>query len=196
KRLWRKNRSRNNGHSCQGVDLNRNFPSFWTSNVSHGASNNPCKEIYAGYSAGSEPETVAMVKKLNQIAKNEKFQLYLSFHSYGQLLLTAYGYQEGAYPSNYQELMRAGEEVRRTLINNHGTVYQVGNAVDLLYAASGGSDDFVTLETKPAYSYTVELPPGEFHSAGFLLSPSQIKPVGKHVVQIIDTLIRVMKPVQ
>ena len=28
-RLWRKNRSKNQGSSCRGVDLNRNYDDHW-----------------------------------------------------------------------------------------------------------------------------------------------------------------------
>lgn len=54
-RLWRKNRARNG--FCVGTDLNRNWGYKWGG---AGSSKVPCKEIYAGSRAFSEPETTAV----------------------------------------------------------------------------------------------------------------------------------------
>jgi murein tripeptide amidase MpaA len=60
---WRKNRARDHGAQCIGVDLNRNFDVCWDFKrffapgfVS--ASDNPCDpQVYVGPAASSEPET-------------------------------------------------------------------------------------------------------------------------------------------
>ena len=55
-RQWRKNRRKNPGSKCFGVDLNRNFlKKFGTA-----SSKNPCAEDFRGSNAFSEPETFAL----------------------------------------------------------------------------------------------------------------------------------------
>ena len=44
-RLWRKNRAKNAGSSCIGVDLNRNYGEHW---CEVGASKSPCSDTYCG----------------------------------------------------------------------------------------------------------------------------------------------------
>merc|ERR1719282_1200419 len=66
-RLWRKNRRINDrfgafARNCNGVDINRNFPTAW------GFEGKPseCSEIYNGKSAASEPETQAVIKMVDE----------------------------------------------------------------------------------------------------------------------------------
>ena len=55
-RMWRKNRRKNSGSKCDGVDLNRNFEKgFGTA-----SSGNPCHEDFRGPEAFSEPESAAL----------------------------------------------------------------------------------------------------------------------------------------
>ena len=55
-RMWRKNRRKNSGSKCDGVDLNRNFEmGFGTA-----SSGNPCDDTYRGTEAFSEPESAAL----------------------------------------------------------------------------------------------------------------------------------------
>lgn len=84
RRFWRKNRQPNPGSRCIGTDGNRNF------NVSYGTigfSNNPCSEIYNGRGPMSERESIAMSEFLGKFTNT---RLFLSFHSFGQLLLLPY----------------------------------------------------------------------------------------------------------
>lgn len=55
--------------------------------TANGASTNPCAETYAGAKAFSEPETVALAEFVKTF---DNIRLYLSFHSYGQMLLFPY----------------------------------------------------------------------------------------------------------
>ena len=62
-RLWRKNRRKNPGSKCFGVDLNRNFAKkFGTA-----SSDNPCEEDFRGHEAFSEPETFAFKSYLEEL---------------------------------------------------------------------------------------------------------------------------------
>lgn len=52
-----------------------------------GGSVNPCSEQYSGVKAFSEPESFALAAFIKSF---DNIRLYLSFHSYGQLLLFPY----------------------------------------------------------------------------------------------------------
>ncbi|KAL5967583.1 Zinc carboxypeptidase A 1 [Taenia solium] len=99
-RYWRKNRNKTAHSACYGVDLNRNFPFKWGFS---GSSSNPCGEIFRGLSAADQAETQSVVKKLISIANQTK--LFITLHSYGQLILTPYGFQRGLHPANYDEMV-------------------------------------------------------------------------------------------
>ena len=55
-RMWRKNRRKNEGSKCEGVDLNRNFGKAYGT----ASSKNPCAEDFRGEAAFSEPESAAI----------------------------------------------------------------------------------------------------------------------------------------
>ncbi|VDO15097.1 unnamed protein product [Rodentolepis nana] len=100
-RFWRKNRNRTEYENCPGVDLNRNFPYKWGLS---GSSGNSCSEIYRGSSAADQAETRSIIRKLAAIAPQTK--LFLTLHSYGQLVLIPFGYLPAQRPDNYNELVR------------------------------------------------------------------------------------------
>ena len=65
------------------------------------------------------------------------FQLYLTFHSYGQYILYPWGYDK-LDTQDWRELQRVGDITRSALRRlNHGVTYQVGSAAKMLYPASG-----------------------------------------------------------
>jgi hypothetical protein len=126
---WRKNR-RNNGANF-GVDLNRNYSYKWGfDNI--GSSPTTSSDIYRGPSALSEPETQA----IKTFCANRHFTCFLSYHSYGELLLYPWGYFAGFTPD--QKVFAAlGAELAA------GTNYAVGNpALGTIYITNGDSDDW------------------------------------------------------
>jgi len=97
-RMWRKTRIPG-GSSCYGTDANRNFDFHW---LEIGASTNPCSETYAGPSPFSEIESRLLANFLTSMS--DKFDVYLAFHSYSQLLLFPFGHNND-HISNYDELL-------------------------------------------------------------------------------------------
>lgn len=74
-----------------------------------------------------------------------------------------------------------------TIESFRNTIYEVGSSTRILYAASGGSDDWVKGVAGVKFAYTVELPDrGDF---GFLLPASEILPVGQETYEGIKTLV-------
>jgi hypothetical protein len=86
-RFWRKNRRPNEGSTCQGIDLNRNWEVGWGGT---GSSNDPCSDVFHGPQAWSEPE-VAAVRDLTR-SLSARLGAYLDFHSFGQLVLSPWQY--------------------------------------------------------------------------------------------------------
>ena len=91
-RLWRKNLRDNDGDNqitnSDGVDPNRNYPEHW--NYDNEGSNSAfASETYRGPSAGSEPETQALMSLFDRVP----FKFSISYHSFGQLLLYTQGWQ-------------------------------------------------------------------------------------------------------
>uniref|UniRef100_UPI0037E97C72 carboxypeptidase B2 n=1 Tax=Semicossyphus pulcher TaxID=241346 RepID=UPI0037E97C72 len=164
-RMWRKNRSASRSSSCIGVDLNRNFDANW---CTEGASGDPCTEIYCGAFPESEPESQAVADFLRR--HKDTVQLYISIHSYSQMLLFPYScsLEEAENHNDLLEMVQeAAQKIRRHYRNN----YRYGAGAKTIYLAPGGSDDWAyNLGIK--YSFTFELQDrGRY---GFLLPPSHI----------------------
>ncbi|XP_077985390.1 carboxypeptidase B-like [Glandiceps talaboti] len=171
-RLWRKTRSPNQGSECLGTDGNRNFDFEW--GQTPGASPNPCTETYMGDSALSENEVRAVAEFVRAQAEIQTFQMFLDYHSYGQIVGSAWGYTTDL-PADYPE-MEDYMIVHTDAINAvHGSEYVYGSMTTSY--TSGDSIDFAYGDRLIIHSYTVELrDQGQF---GFLLPENQIIPCGE-----------------
>ncbi|XP_017853984.2 zinc carboxypeptidase [Drosophila busckii] len=169
-RMWRKTRQPHPTNNCIGVDGNRNFDSHFMENG--GASDNPCSETFAGAAPWSEPETKALSDYVTSI--KDKFNVYLSFHSYGQWLLTPYGHTM-VLPPNYDHLQDIGAAFAGAIKSlPYATEYVHGSTATVLYVASGSSVDWAYNELDKKVGFTIEYrDKGRF---GFLLPPAQILP--------------------
>ncbi|XP_037958092.1 zinc carboxypeptidase-like [Teleopsis dalmanni] len=170
-RMWRKTRQPVTTSACIGTDANRNFDSHWMEN--NGASDNPCSETYAGTAPFSEPEAKALADHLTNI--KDEIKIYLSFHSYGQYLLSPYGHVASDFPPNYDDLLEIGNAFSSAINNlQYQTSYAVGSTATVLYVASGSSVDWVYNMLDVKIGYTIEYRDrGRF---GFVLPPVQIIP--------------------
>jgi len=183
RRMWRKTRSRNAGSRCIGVDPNRNFDVHWGQT---GSSTNPCSDIYAGPRAFSEKETQAVKKYL--MARRRTMEMYISFHSYSQMLFVPYAYSKYEKPADYSELERVAKKGAQALLQAGGVSFQVGTASQLLYEAAGGSDDWAKKEAGIKYSYTFELrDKGRY---GFTLPAQYIEQSGKETTAAVVAMIQ------
>ncbi|KAI7800472.1 carboxypeptidase B2 isoform X3 [Triplophysa rosa] len=165
-RMWRKNRSvLKEGSECVGVDLNRNFDARW---CTKGASNDPCDPTYCGQYPESEPEAQAVAKFLR--SHKDTVKLYISIHSYSQMLLFPYSCSYDEAP-NHNELLELTKEASTKIRRYYRNHYKYGPGAKTIYLAPGGSDDWAyNLGIK--YSFTFELQDrGRY---GFLLPPSFI----------------------
>jgi len=144
--LWRKNR-RNVGGGCFGVDLNRNYPYAWGG---QGASTICSDETYRGTGPASEPEVQVMMNFIN----SRDFVTHQSFHSFAELILHSWGYDNVPQAPDDSLLGAIGT----TMARDSG--YPAGQAGDLLYNASGNAFDWsygdTTAHTK-IIAYTTEI---------------------------------------
>jgi len=185
-RYWRKNRAPNDGSSCKGTDLNRNWGfHFAESGVSH----DPCSEVYCGEAAFDQPES-ANIRDFVQTLEPVPV-LGHTFHSYSQLWLWPYGYDYGAYPENREEVEQLAIDAADALYKVHGTIFDPINSADL-YPAAGASDDWYK-SLGMRYAFTTEL--RDTGHYGFELPPSQIIESGEEIWAAFEVVIdRVQQP--
>lgn len=141
--------------------------------------------MYGGPKAASEPETQALSKYLHR--HRPRIRIYLTLHSYSQMILHPYGYTTRK-PRNYQNLLKLRKIGAEAIKKVRGAIYQVGSPAVLMGATPGGSDDFAFDVAKINYSYTIELPDTGQH--GFLLPAGQIEPVFKEVWAGLKAMLR------
>ena len=125
---------------CPGVDLNRNFDSYWGIKNSRSS----CSDTYHGPGPFSEKETRALKDAIDEIKTNQRVDLFLDIHAFGQLLLTPYGVNL-TYPPHNEELQRVANITVLALKSVHGTDYRFGAVPETIrYEASGGTIDWAT----------------------------------------------------
>jgi carboxypeptidase A2 len=186
-RLWRKNRSPNDGSVCIGTDLNRNFAESW--GVA-GSSNLPCSSTYHGASAGSELETQAMQSEAVRLGPTLATSIHT--HTYGQYWLIPWGsYSADGTTCNIadddDEMMLVANAVADAIENTYGTDWLRGNSCNTIYPASGITMDYFKGVAGVKYTATPEL-----RGDGFVVDASEIEPSFNEVwngfLALFDTL--------
>ncbi|KAK3904190.1 hypothetical protein C8A05DRAFT_42699 [Staphylotrichum tortipilum] len=172
RRMWRKNRQAQNGTSCVGRDLNRNWDIHWGQNG--GSSASPCHGTYRGQNAFDAPETRALAMELEDINERQGIRLFIDWHAFGQLVMHPYGYSCNKSLPPFSATAWLAGELAEAMRKVHGTKYKSGTACNLLYATSGDSADFVFEVLGADYAYTVELRPGRLDQRGFRLPENEI----------------------
>ncbi|KAJ8712401.1 hypothetical protein PYW07_005243 [Mythimna separata] len=151
-RMWRKNRAKYGGE-CVGVDLNRNFSYAWGQG-DEGSSDEPKHVFYRGPAPFSEPESIAVRDAI--LGSMVPFKVFLSFHSYYELIIFPWGNKTEPCP-DYVRLLEAGSIMARAIFDTTGKTYKVGSTKDLTYYACGTSIDWSYSIAKIPYSFMVEL---------------------------------------
>lgn len=153
--MWRKNAYEYNGRVA-GVDLNRNYPGYW--NYCGGSSGSTSSETYRGPSAGSEPETKAM---MNLVASTKPVA-DISYHSYSQLIIFPFGCSNVNNPSR-DLFVDLGKQINAGVRddNNQPNRYRMGTAPELLYEADGSDLDWQWKE-HGVLAYTLEVNASNF----------------------------------
>lgn len=133
---------RKNTHGT-GVDLNRNFDSYWNYqglNVPSSWVNDlkdPNGQSYSGTSPASEPET----QSIQNFLKTKKFNMVLDMHAYGEMFMWPVGYSKDPIPQN---------DFYKNMYNNSFKKigYQGGSPAVLLYPTTGTTIDYPYVKHK------------------------------------------------
>lgn len=165
--LQRKNADNTNGGNCAGngnsqigVDLNRNANTHWdTTGISH----NVCDQTYDGPRADSEVENTALEGLFRNLfparrtgtgtsdpAPVDTKGVMITMHSDASMVLFPWEYNANVHTGNDKPL--------RAMAKQMGTItgYQSGQAGEILYNASGGTDDW-TYDKLGVASFTIEV---------------------------------------
>ncbi len=173
-RYWRKN-ARVVFDKVYGVDLNRNWGYKWGM---AGSSASASSDTYRGTAPFSEPETAAMRDYILQIPG---LMAAIDFHSYGQLVLSPWGYTPTP-PTTIGSYTSVGNAMKAAILASRGVRYTVGICNTTLYATSGSTPDWFYGELNvPAW--TIELTQGPF-----VMPPSAIVPTGKLTLAAVIAL--------
>ncbi len=154
---FRKNMSTNSDNS-RGVDLNRNFDSWW---CQAGASTYPGADTYCGPRAFSEPESQAL-KKFMEARKNLK--THISYHSYASEILYPWGGSDADVPNlkDKQVFEKVGGEMGQL------TGY-LSHKSSEMYIATGDSCDWAYAEGG-IFAFTFELDGNGFYPGASVIS--------------------------
>ncbi|KAI1812075.1 hypothetical protein GGS20DRAFT_592041 [Poronia punctata] len=184
-RLWRKNRQTRSGSSGIGTDINRNWPYKWEGS---GSSSSPgsvllqraltlMTETYRGAKAGDTPENTGIRTYGDKLVAGKGIKLYIDWHSYGQYILTPYGYSCSAKAPNQSKQDSLAKSTGAAIAAVHGTRFTTGQTCGTLYVTNGGSNDYFTDVSPAEYAWAIEL--RDTGSYGFTLPANQILPAGE-----------------
>ena len=169
--LWRKNTNNTDGctqSTLWGTDLNRNSSFHWDDG---GSSDFACDITYHGSGPASEPETQSIETYLRAIFPDQRGPndndpapadaqgVFISLHSYGELVLFPWGFTMSPTP-NSTGLQTLGRKF------GYFNGYDVCTGPNCLYSTSGTTDDFAYGALGVA-SYTIELGQNFFEQCGF-----------------------------
>lgn len=180
------------------------FVSITKHKLEGGASSDPCSDTYAGPEAFSEPETTAISNFFETI--KDKVEMYLSFHSYSQLLMYPFAHTQDPI-NNQQDHIRLSNAGAKALAELYGTKYTAGNAQTVLCKSlmislkeklnkshvfvdttSGGSRDWAKGHHNVPFSFTYEM--RDTGRYGFILPAEQILPNAKEVLHSVIAMIK------
>ncbi|KAF2029277.1 carboxypeptidase-like protein A4 precursor [Setomelanomma holmii] len=169
--------------TCLGTDGNRNWKFEWDAEPPEGGSTpDPCGQTYRGLAPGDTPENQvldALSAKL--AATGAGIRSFIYFHSYGQLVLTPYGYTCDPLPESLPCMLEVAGGTARAIeaASERNSTYEFGPGCEILYFSTGNSRDHHYGMYGAPHSWTLELSPQDQGGGGFILPPEQIWPVVK-----------------
>ena len=136
--------------SRDGVDLNRNFPNHFNYDE-EGSSSALSSETYRGPVPVSEPETKALKGLLDRIG----FSFQINYHSAGEWLLYADGWQIGTPTADDPIYYALSGNLDEPAIDD----FHPGLSSDVLYVTNGETTDYAHANRRPL-AWTPELGDG------------------------------------
>lgn len=169
--MWRKNR-RNNGNSY-GVDLNRNYNSYWGYD-NNGSSPVGNSETFRGDAAFSENETQA----IRDFCNSREFVMALNAHTFSNLLIYPYSHIPDLLTPDSSTFSCLAHEMSLCSGFNTGTPNQTVG-----YATNGDSDGWMYDEQATKAKIFALTPEAGSQSDGFWPMQSRIIPIAKNTMQ-------------
>lgn len=147
--MWRKNRTYRNG--SYGVDPNRNYGGSlngdarcdWGFIANSSTTHYPSNDVYCGPYPNSEREVQSVV----QLIDDYEFDISISLHSYGELVIWPWGAVTYAAPDSVLYEYLGTEMANEILQKDNSGYYSPGQSVGL-YPTTGDSDDWIYGWTK------------------------------------------------
>jgi hypothetical protein len=186
-RLWRKNRAPVSA-SCYGVDLNRNFDFRWGND---GVSYSPCDETYCGPSGGSELETQAVSAELVRVGAT--LGATVTLHSYGNMWMFPWGNtvdyagKTCDLADDNADLMFVSDATANAIEATYGTKWARGNSCEVIYATTGGTDDYAKGAAGIKYAFCPELRGNSFVAPAAQI-PLSFNEIWNGLVVMVDTI--------
>lgn len=154
--MWRKNRSYRDGY--YGVDLNRNYngsynydyQADWGFIGNDYTTHYPTSDVYCGPYAGSEAE----VQLVQALIRTYDFDISLSLHSYGEMLMWPWGAVTYAAPDSALLIYLGTEAASRMRKQDGFTTYDAVQSCGL-YPVTGDSEDWIYGYSKYVLGNTV-----------------------------------------
>lgn len=161
--MWRKNRTYRDG--VYGVDPNRNYGgglngdpmSEWGFIANSSTTHYPSNDVYCGPYPNSERE----VQSVLQLIDDYDFDISISLHSYGELVIWPWGGVTYAAPDSVLFEYLGTEMANEIPTKNNSGYYDPGQSVGL-YPTTGDSDDWIygwtkMIKGKTTMAFTFEI---------------------------------------
>ncbi|KAI0455258.1 hypothetical protein F5B21DRAFT_523974 [Xylaria acuta] len=132
---------------------------------------------YRGQAPGDTPENTGIRTFGDKLGAGKGIKLYIDWHSYGQYILTPYGYSCSAKAPNQSKQDTLAKNTGTAIAQVHGTRFTTGQTCSTLYATAGGSNDYFTDVTVAELAWAIEL--RDTGTYGFTLPANQIIPTGE-----------------
>ncbi|CAG9804826.1 unnamed protein product [Chironomus riparius] len=176
-RTWRKTRRPTQNPLCHGADPNRNSDVSWGA---FGGSSLPCSAIYYGDHVFSEVE----MKQFSEfIPTVPNLFGYISFHSYGQYIMTPYAVSRNA-ADDFELINEIGAKAKDAISAIRGTEYSVGSMSDFFGLIAGTSVDYVAINQKPKLAYCYEI------SDTHIVATEEIQAIGEELFASVKAIFK------
>jgi len=169
-RLWRKNRQSNPGSTCIGTDNNRNYGSGWGG---PGSSPTACADTYRGPSAFSTTELISQRNFLTP--RFSTMAIACDIHAYGAMFMSPYG-NTNSLPPDFPQMNLNMQAATDAIWGENGRTYAYGSVANVIYLASGGSNDWWYGGGGCLNSYAIEV-----FGSSFTPPVSWILPIGSEM---------------
>ncbi len=169
---WQRKNMRVNSDKSIGVDLNRNYDSWFGG---QGTSHYPSADTYCGPSAFSEPESLAIK---NFVGARKNLKTMNSYHSYAGTIMYPYGGNDGPLPN---------AKDNQAVINIAGKMaaacgYEPQKSSDM-YVATGDTCDWA-YDAAGIFAFTTELEGSGFYPGAAIIEKAVTKNIKAALVMM------------